>query len=486
MGFEIDQVIDGKYRILRLIGEGGMGSVYEGHHLRIERRVAIKVLHASLASEEAASRFEREARAACRIGNDHILDVHDVGQLPDGTRYMVSEYLDGQTLDDRIAEQGRLAAPVAVSILLQLLDGLAAAHRATVLHRDLKPSNVFLVRSKAGQADFVKIIDFGVSKFQPLGGGSMTMTATGAVLGTPFYMSPEQARGSRDIDARSDLYAAAVILYQMLTGRRPFEADSYNQLLFRIVFETPPALDRWVPEVDPALAALVSRGLAKDPAQRFQTAEDLAAALSAWASGQPAAAWSAVQAPSLPPLATTEAPPQMSAAFPAGSGAAAAMPLAVSRADPTPRAFGATHGPRIGGVRRTVFAAVLAIGVIVTLGLVGTVFLAKKLASSHPAEGNSAAATASSAPSERDHLPTLPVPAQDRPSPATAATGASQPAESATSSERFVSDQPPSGPGSPRAPTKDTASRHGPIRESPRSPSPPHPPAAAGTHDFGY
>ncbi len=284
MALEVGQIVDGKYQIERLIGEGGMGAVYSGENLRIRRRVAIKVLHSATAqSSDVVQRFEREAQAAGRIGNDHILEVIDLGQLPDGDRYMVMEFLDGEALSSRIARLGRLAPVQAVGLVRQALEGLAAAHAAGIIHRDLKPDNLFILREKAGQLDYLKIIDFGISKFQPLGAEG-SMTRTGAIMGTPYYMSPEQARGSREADHRSDLYAMGVILYEALSGRVPFEAETLNELLFKIVLSPHAPLSGVAPEVDDALASIVDKSLARDPDHRFQTAAEFIAALQAWES----------------------------------------------------------------------------------------------------------------------------------------------------------------------------------------------------------
>src|SRR6187431_453442 len=204
------EIIDGKYRTIRLIGEGGMGAVYEAENIRIHRKVAIKVLHAGVATNaDAVQRFEREAQAAGRIGSEHIVEVLDLGNLPEGDRFMVMEYLEGESLGDRIKRKKRLAPHEVGHLLHQLLEELAAAHAVGIIHRDLKPDNVFLMNSKGGQRDFVKVLDFGVSKFNALD-SEMSMTRTGAVMGTPFYMSPEQARGA-PIDTRSDLYSAGVV-----------------------------------------------------------------------------------------------------------------------------------------------------------------------------------------------------------------------------------------------------------------------------------
>jgi serine/threonine protein kinase len=209
--------------------------------------------------------------------------VLDMGDLPDGSRYMVMEFLDGTTLGDRIVNQGRIAPRDVVAPLTQLLDGLGAAHNAGIIHRDLKPANVFLLTTRGGRPDFVKILDFGVSKFNILNSDEMSMTRTGAVMGTPYYMSPEQAKGSRAIDMRSDLYSVGVILYESITGQVPFNAETFNELIFKIALEAPPPPEHFVPNLDPAFGVLVRKAMGRDPNERFQTAAEMKEALLAWA-----------------------------------------------------------------------------------------------------------------------------------------------------------------------------------------------------------
>ncbi len=282
MSLTSGDVIEDKYRIVRLLGEGGMGAVYEGENTRINRRVAIKVLHAAFASNaDVVKRFEREAQAAGRIGNDHILEVLDLGSLDNGDRFMVMEYLDGEPLSERIGQRGRMSPAELSGIIRQVLTGLAAAHDAGILHRDLKPDNIFILKEKAGQRDFAKIIDFGISKFQPMN-NEMKMTQTGAVMGTPYYMSPEQARGDSVTDARSDIYSMGVIMYEAVTGSVPYDAATFNQLMFKIVLSEPTPLAETAPEIDAAFASLIDKAMARDAAHRFQSAREFEAALLAW------------------------------------------------------------------------------------------------------------------------------------------------------------------------------------------------------------
>ncbi|NUO47923.1 MAG: serine/threonine protein kinase, partial [Polyangiaceae bacterium] len=228
-------------------------------------------------------RFEREAQAAGRIGSQHIVEVLDLGNLPSGERFMVMEYLDGEPLTSRIKVRGRMSPHDLAPLLRQLLDGLSSAHAAGIIHRDLKPDNVYVV--KRGGQDFVKILDFGVSKFSGAD-SEFSMTRTGAVMGTPYYMSPEQARGQQ-IDQRSDLYSIGVVAYQAVTGRVPFNAETFNELIFKIALEAPEPIENVVPGFDPGFAAIIKKAMTREPQNRFSTAQEFMHAIDAWRAGAP-------------------------------------------------------------------------------------------------------------------------------------------------------------------------------------------------------
>lgn len=273
-------VLEERYRIDRTLGSGGMGCVYEATHLLIEKKVAIKCLHREfLRDAQVVGRFRREARAATAIGNEHIVDVIDMGDLPDGTPYIVMELLIGESLGTRLLRDP-LTIGACARVGVQIADALAAAHDQGIVHRDLKPDNVFMVRRRDHQI-FVKVLDFGISKMHDDGRNS-SLTRTGMAIGTPTYMSPEQAKGLKSVDHRTDIYALGVLLYEMLSGHLPFVADSYPMLLLRIVSEESVPVSSYRQGIPGELNDLVMQCLAKDAAARPATMREIEAALRAF------------------------------------------------------------------------------------------------------------------------------------------------------------------------------------------------------------
>lgn len=269
--------LQGTYELERVIGEGGMGRVYEARHTRIAaKRFAVKVIRAEMAgSPEVRARFQREADAAASITHPNVVAVHDFGYAPDGRPYLVSELLEGQALGALIDARGKLPLDLAVHIARQVARGLAAAHAEGVIHRDLKPDNVQLMGPP--EAPLVKVLDFGLSRF--LEATDSSVTRTGIAMGTPSYMAPEQARGER-VDQRADVYGVGAILYTSLTGKPPFEGESVNQVMLAVLNGEPTRPRLLNPEIPEALELVIQRAMARDPAERFQSMEELEAALS--------------------------------------------------------------------------------------------------------------------------------------------------------------------------------------------------------------
>jgi serine/threonine protein kinase len=274
----VGQTIGGRYVLKSVLGEGGMGTVYEAEHVPIGRSVAVKVLHPRQAKKkDAIRRFRQEAVSAAAIGHPNICEVYDFGTHDDGSPYLVMERLVGETLADRIAHEGGLPFHEVIDTLAQMLSGLLAAHEKGIVHRDIKPENVFL-KKRLGDAALVKLLDFGVSKMiTPLFGGrseDQDLTRAGMVMGTPYYLSPEQARGERDLDGRVDLYACGVILYEALTGRRPFTALNYNALLFQIMSSKPRSARDLRPALPDGFDTIIEKAMARDRGDRYGSALD--------------------------------------------------------------------------------------------------------------------------------------------------------------------------------------------------------------------
>ena len=280
----IDQTLAGRYRILRKIGEGGMGIVYEAIHVMIEKHVALKVLREDFSHrEDVVERFRQEAKSASRIGHEHIIDISDFGVTPSGAHFFVMELLHGRDLAEELELRGPLPTRRAVAISLQCAKALEAAHAKGIVHRDMKPENIFLVQRDTGD-DFVKIVDFGIAKMSDIETGraipGRKITSTGMIFGTPEYMSPEQAAG-KALDHRVDIYGMGVILYELLTGRVPFCGDTFMGILTQHMFEQAPPIRLVNPGCSAPLEVeqLIGRMLSKDPAERPQSMTLLAAEL---------------------------------------------------------------------------------------------------------------------------------------------------------------------------------------------------------------
>jgi serine/threonine-protein kinase len=277
----IGRVIGDRYGVTALIGEGGMGEVYEAEHLAIGRLVAVKVLNPKRAQDrEAISRLRHEARVAGTLGHPNICAIYDMGRLDDGSPYLVMERLHGETLAQRLTRETRLPIEDLIDVMLQVLSALSAAHQRGIIHRDLKPDNIFLSR-REGMRPIPKLLDFGISKSEDIEETMADLTGQTMAAGTPFYMAPEQARGDRGLDHRIDLWATGIILYECLSGQRPFDARNYNALLVQILSATPRPLHEIQPDVPTGLEQIVERALRKLPADRFQSAVEVQAALRA-------------------------------------------------------------------------------------------------------------------------------------------------------------------------------------------------------------
>ena len=275
-GLETGDVLLGKYQIEALLGRGGMGLVYRARHVHLNEPIAIKVLrHDVQLDEEAVTRFKREAQAAVRLKSEHVARIHDVGVFDDGSPYMVMEFLAGADLGSLVDANGPTDVPTAVDLILQACDALAEAHASGIVHRDVKPSNLF-ISSRPDGSHVLKILDFGISKSAT--GTDLSLTQTASVLGTPAYMSPEQMRSARKVDARTDIWSLGTVLYELVEGRRPFRAETFSEMCVMAAVDPHDPLIR-APELEPVIA----RCMAKTPEGRYQSVAELAVALAPFA-----------------------------------------------------------------------------------------------------------------------------------------------------------------------------------------------------------
>jgi serine/threonine protein kinase len=351
----VGTLVADRYRVERKLGEGGMGLVYLATHEALRKRVALKVLGAAARSQrDAVARFEREAIAAGNLKHPNIAEATDFGQLPDGSLYLVMEYVEGTTLRELLAQQRRLPPERAVRILSQVAAALEAAHAHEVVHRDLKPENVIV----SGPNDVVKVIDFGMAKLRSAAFGAATkqVTAVGTVLGSAEYMAPEQVM-AQAVDARADQYALGVLAFELLTGKPPFKTEDVGRVMMMHVGAPVPSTRDSVPTLPPEVDAVTSRMLAKLPDDRYTSVGEAMSALSS--------AFTAKPAPSIPIAAPPIAPPPMA---------------------PPPMAFDTTlRSPRRDPVplrplpRRNMTIAIIVLAVLVVLGTVVAVatFLAR-------------------------------------------------------------------------------------------------------------
>jgi serine/threonine-protein kinase len=379
-------VLVDKYRVDRVLGQGGMGIVVAATHLQLNQQVALKfLLPQAYKAPEAVARFMREAQAAARLRSEHAGHVTDVAKLPDGTPYMVMEFLDGGDLSRVLEQRGRLPIPEAVGHILQACEAVAEAHSFGIVHRDLKPANLFLTHCRDG-APLLKVLDFGISK--SLGDTAQTanLTGTSVIIGSPQYMSPEQVRSSKHVDTRTDIWSLGVILHELLTGRVPFSADTMSALLVQIAVDPPQPLGEGRPDIPPELARIVADCLEKDPARRIQTVGELARRLAPFAPSSVRAGMQRTMTVSEP------------VAWPAAGADAQSAGLSPIR--PTTAGWGNTRQP--GTSRKPLIALLAVAGALTLLLAAGLGTLLRSRAASSPALSAATSAARQPAP-----LPTL-------------------------------------------------------------------------------
>jgi eukaryotic-like serine/threonine-protein kinase len=306
----VGEVLAGKYRVERVIGEGGMGIVVAATHLQLDTLVALKFILQD--KGQAVARFIREARSAVRLKSEHVARVSDVGTLENGMPYMVMEYLEGRDLHSLLEAGGPLAVSDAVGYVVHACEAIAEAHALGIVHRDLKPHNLFLTSGVGGRPK-VKVLDFGISKTT---GAELALTRSTEIVGTPSYMAPEQLRSAKDVDLRADIWAIGAVLYELLTGRLPFEAETLPQLCTMVLSETPLPPSTHRPDIPQALSDVILRCLKRAPADRFADVGDLVTALAPFSSD-----WAPASAVLEVPRSSTSGPARAVITSPSGPSA---------------------------------------------------------------------------------------------------------------------------------------------------------------------
>jgi len=407
-----------RYRVERWLGGGGFGAVYRANHTVMDRAVALKVLHAQMRTKpKAVTRFFGEAKAATAIGHPGIVQVFDAGTTAEGHAFLAMELVDGCSLKD-LAEVGPLTPARAIRIALAVLEALAAAHEAGIVHRDVKPGNIMLGGTSpdgSRSGDDVRLVDFGVSKVRQTKAPE-EVTRSGMAMGSPGYASPEQYVSAKTADARSDIYGLSVVLYQLLAGALPFDAESYEQMVVQVCTRDPAPLSKAVPTIPPKLSMIVDRGLRRDPDKRWQRAEDMIAALTPWLSRLAGATAPTQVAPSKPPpgiesYKSHQHTPTFIEAEPDDPEEAVDT---ASSERPVTAAIAATPAPR----RRTALVAVMA---LLLVGAVAALFVflsSRDGAPDSAAVGSPPAVAEPPPPTE----PAVPVPIPDIPPIAPAVT----------------------------------------------------------------
>ena len=460
-GVQPGDVLAEKYRVEAVLGAGGMGVVVSAHHLHLDEKVAIKFLKPeALERKELLARFEREARAAVKIKSEHVARVLDVGRLASGAPYMVMEHLEGGDLRAWLHERKSMPAWQAAEFVLQACEAIAEAHALGIVHRDLKPANLFCIERADGLLS-IKVLDFGISKVSASARGSLPeldMTSTGAVVGSPVYMSPEQLKASKEVDTRTDLWSLGVILYELVSGRAPFQAAALTELAIDIATATPPPLRELVEDLPAGFEDVVMRSLVKDREKRMQSVGELAIALKEYA---PKRAWGSVERVLRTMRASGSSTPQLP---PSGSPRAAYADT-VSADDVhvgTASSWGQTGATwRKQRDRKALVSVAVAVGLVVVLGGGAAVLRSRMRSDPQPAPSGSSTPAASIAitpPTASGTIAAAPTSTGSTADLAPAPSMSSQPAPS----------KPPSGPRPANA---------GPATKPPPS-SPPAPSAA--------